>query len=103
MVSDATLKARIARILYQQGAYLPDWVAVADIEARILPAEWQGRVDAQSAIERTALDSASPVVYKPGTGRSALSLERGSRADVDARVKDWIERHDPSELPFGLQ
>ena len=103
MVSDNTLKARIARVLYRQGAYLPDWMAVSDVEAAILPQQWQGRVDGVSAIERTALDPASPVVFKPGTGRSAVALERGSRADVNARVKDWIERHDPSELPFGLQ
>lgn len=103
MVSDNTLKARIARVLYEQGAYLPNYVKVSVIESKILPAQWQGRVDGVSAIERTALDPASPVVFKPGTGRSAVALERGSRADVDARVKDWIERHDPSELPFGLR
>ena len=103
MVSDNTLKARIARILYQQGAYAPNYVEVSAMESQILPDDWQGRVDGVSAIERVALDPASPVEYADGTGRSAVWLERGSRADVNARVKDWIERHDPSELPFGLR
>ena len=103
MVSDETLKARTARVLYRRGAYLPDWVAVDDVEAGILPVNWQHRVDAVNAIEGVALDQTSPVVFKPGTGRSAVALELGSRADVNDRVKDWIERHDPSELPFGLQ
>jgi hypothetical protein len=103
MVSDNTLKARIPKVLYRQGAYLPDWMAVSDVEAAILPPQWQGRIDGVSAIERVALDPTSPVVFKPGTGRSAIALERGPRADVNARVKDWIQRHDPSELPFGLR
>ena len=103
MVSDATLKARIAAECYRHAAYPPDYVEVGTVEAAILPPKWEGRVDGVSAIERVALDPASPIEYADGTGRSAVWLERGARADVNARVKDWIERHDPSELPFGLR
>jgi hypothetical protein len=103
MVSDVTLKARIAAECYRHAAYPPDYVEVATVEAAILPPEWQGRIDAVSAIDRMALDPASPVEYADGTGQSAIWLKRGPRGQVNARVKDWIERHDPSELPFGLQ
>ena len=98
MVSDATYKARTAAVLYRESAYLPQWMSVANVVDEIAdPAEIGS---AESAIRRTAADRVSPVIFTPGTGRSAVSLERG---DVDARVKDWIERHDPSELPFGLR
>ena len=104
MVSDATYMARIARILYEQHAYEPNWMAVADVQMAILPSNYIGSgQDADSAIERCALDPVSPVIYTDGTGQSALSLEGGDRGQVNARVKDWIERHDRSELPFGLR
>jgi hypothetical protein len=38
-----------------------------------------------------------------GTGRSAITFERGPRDQINARAKDWIERHDPDELPSGLK
>lgn len=100
MVSDDTYKARTAAHLYEEAAYLPYWVAVTKVVDAIADPAEQG--SAESAIERTALDNLSPVVFTPGTGQSALSLERGDRGTVDARVKDWIERHDPDALPFGL-
>jgi hypothetical protein len=103
MVSDSNLKARIPAECYRHHAYQPDWVAVTVVKAAILPPQWQGRIDAMSAIDRTARDPVCPVIYKPGTGDSALTIERGPRGQVNARLKDWIERHDPSELPFGLK
>lgn len=104
MVSDDTYMARTAAELYSQHAYPPTWVAVADVKAAILPDTYIGTGrEAESAIERTALDATSPVEYVRHTGRSALTLEHGSRADVNARLKDWINRHDPSELPSGLK
>lgn len=101
MVSDDTYKARTGATLYREGAYIPQWMSVDDVVDEIAALAEPG--SAESAIRRAAADPQSPVVYTPGTGRSAVSLERGPRADVNARVKDWIERHDPSELPFGLK
>lgn len=100
MVSDDTLKARVATHLYMNGTYLPRWEAVDDVKKAIAPMAEQGSAD--SAIERTVLDNLSPVVYVDGTGRSAVALERGPRDKVNARVKDWIERHDSDELPRGM-
>lgn len=101
MVSDKTYKARTGAVLYKEAAHIPKWMSVDDVVGEIAAPGEPG--SAESAIRRTAADPQSPVVYTPGTGRSAVSLERGARADVDARVKDWIERHDRSELPFGLR
>lgn len=101
MVSDNTYKARTVAYLYQEAAYLPQWVAIDDVVAAIADPSELG--SAESAIRRTASDRLSPVIYTPNTGDSAISLERDDRATVDERCKDWIERHDPSELPFGLR
>ena len=101
MVSDSNLKARVAAELYTRYAFLPDYETVDSVAMAIAPMGEQG--SAKSAIERTALDGSSPVVFKDGTGRSAVALERGSRDDVGARVKAWIERHDSSELPSRLR
>ena len=104
MISDDTFIARAAAHLYREAAYLPHWVAVDDLVDEITDPNDRGSGgSAESAIRRTAADLRSPVVYTPGTGRSAVSLERGSRGQVDARVRDWIERHDGSELPSGLR
>lgn len=100
MVSDDTLKARVAGELYREGTYLPQWMAVTDLADRIAPPAEQGSAD--SAIERCALANLFLVTYVDGTGCSAVALGRGPRDKVNARVKDWIERHDPAELPFGL-
>ncbi len=102
MVSDATLKARVAAELYRDGVYrdLGSWMAVSDLADRIAPPAEQGSAD--GAIEDTALANLSPVTYVDGTGHSAVALERGPRGKINARVKDWIERHDPDERPFGL-
>lgn len=101
MVSDDTYKARTVAQLYREGAYPPNWMAVDDLADEIAAPGRQG--SAYSAIERTALDSLSPVEFAPGTGRSAVRFEQGSRGQVNTRAQDWIERHDRSELPFGLR
>jgi hypothetical protein len=101
MVSNTTLKARVAAELYLEAAYPPRWMAVDDLKWRIAPPAEQGSAD--SAIEQTARDDLAPVDYVDGSGDSAVALERGSRGQVNARVKDWIERHDSDELPTGLK
>ena len=90
MASDDTLKARIVAALHQRGACLPDWEELGHL-AMDVDATAPGT--AESVIRQMALDDVSPVVFTPGTGRSAVSLER----DSYARAKDWIERHAPSK------
>lgn len=101
MVSDETYKVRTVAHLYQEAAYLPQWEAIDDVGDKIAAPGEPG--SAESAIRRTASDRLSPVIYTPNTGDSAVSLERDDRATVDERCRDWIERHDRSELPFGLR
>jgi hypothetical protein len=101
MVADDTLKARVVRELYLEAAYLPRQAATDDVAMVIAPPAEQG--SAHSAIERTMLASLAPVDYVDGTGRSAIAFERGQRDQINARAKDWIERHDPDELPSGLK
>lgn len=61
MVSDDTLKARVAAELYLEAAYPPNWMAVDDLGWRIAPPAEQGSAD--NAIEQTARDTLSPVTY----------------------------------------
>jgi hypothetical protein len=101
MVSDDTFKARVIKVLYRQAAYPPNWEATDDVAMVIAPPAEQG--SAYSAIERTMLDNLAPVTFVDGSGRSAIWFERGSRDQINGRAKDWIERHDPAELPSGLK
>jgi hypothetical protein len=101
---DNTLKARVPAELYYQRSYPPKWVATADVKVTILPPNYIGSGrDAASAIVSTALDRSSPVEFVQYTGRGALTLERGPRKTVNKHIADWINRHDPSELPSGLK
>ena len=96
MASDTTLKARFVAELHKRDAYLPKWQELSALAVDVHPT---APGTAESVLREMALDDVSPVVFTPGTGRSAVSLER----DSYARAKEWIERHDPSELPFGMR
>lgn len=101
MVSTDTYRARTAKALYRHGVYPPDLMKVADLADAI--AEPGERRKAIMAIRKTAMDDFSPVVFVRGSNQQAVTLGRGSTAQINDEVRDWIIQWDENELPPGLQ
>lgn len=96
-----TYKARVVKVLYQDGAYPPQIMKVADAADAIAPPS--NKPKALQAINKTVLDSFSPAVYVQNTGRSAISFGRGSVSEINKHAREWIKMHDENEMPDGLK
>jgi hypothetical protein len=55
------------------------------------------------AINKTALDDFSPVMFVRGTNQSAISFGIGPIDEIHEEAKDWIELWDADEMPPGLR
>lgn len=101
MVSIDTYKARVVAVLYQDGAYPPQFLNVSDAaDAIAAPGD---KPKALQAISNTALDDFSPVKYVQGTNRLAISFRNGPIEQIQDEAREWIEMWDPDEMPLGLK
>lgn len=101
MVIIDTYKARVVKVLYQDGAYPPQMMKVADAaDAIAAPGE---KPKAMQAITSTALDDFSPVMFVNGTNQSAISFGIGPISQIHEEATDWIELWDADEMPPGLK
>lgn len=101
MVSTDTYRARVVAVLYQDGAYPPQFMNVSDAANAI--AAPGDKPKAIQAIANTAMDDFSPVKYVRGTNRTAISFRNGPIAQLHDEARDWINMWDENELPPGLQ
>lgn len=101
MVSMDTYRAKAAKELYHHGVYQPDRMRVSDLIDAIIGGG--DRQTARQAIEKTALDDFSPVVYVRGSNQRWITLGRGPSEEVNEDIRDWLIQWDESELPPELE
>jgi len=97
MATDDEIKAGVVAKLHRKGHYQPSAVRVDVVAQFGVASHDRGR--AKDLIHAMAKNDASPVVYKPQSGRNAVMLE----TDSEGWVANWIMRHDETALPWDLK
>lgn len=93
-VASDTLLARIVAELHLAGAYRPRYVETTALASILVP---PGAYEtAEATIHYLAAGADAPVIYADDA-RTAVALERDPEA-----VFEWIEAHDPDELPPSM-
>lgn len=89
MVTTDAYKARVVAVLYQDGAYPPQFTKVSDAADAI--AEPGEKPKALQAIANTAMDDTSPVKYVRETNRTAISFRNGPIDTLLDEAEEWIQ------------
>jgi len=97
MATDDEIKAVLVAKMHRKGFYDPKGVKVDTAVQFGVSTNDRGR--AKDLLHAMAKNDASPVVYKPISGMSAVMLEQ----DSEGWVTSWIIQHDETALPWDLK